>query len=49
MEAEIETLRQLVEINTRRIEELETTAFQLDEEEEVILVTVPRRSAYYSR
>jgi hypothetical protein len=49
MEAEIETLRQLVEINTRRIEELEATAFQLEEEEEVILVTVPRRSTYPSR
>jgi hypothetical protein len=49
MEAEIETIKQLVEINTRRIDELEATAFQLDEEEDVILVTVPRRSAHNSR
>lgn len=49
MEAEIETLRQRVEINTRRIEELEATAFQLEDAEEVILVTVPKRIYIGSR
>jgi len=35
LEAELRSLR-------RRVEELEATAFQLESEEEVILVTVPR-------
>ncbi len=43
LEAEIKTLRKRLEANTRRIEELEATSFQLQDEEEVVLVTVPRR------
>lgn len=39
---ELRLLKGWVEANTRRIEELEATAFQLDDAEEVLLVTVPR-------
>ena len=42
LEAEIKTLKKRLEANTRRIEELEATSFQLEEQEEVVLVTVPR-------
>lgn len=40
---ELRLLRSWVESNTRRIEELEATTFQLEDCEEVVLVTVPRR------
>jgi len=39
---ELRLLRGWVEANTRRIEELEATAFQLDDAEEVLLVAVPK-------
>ena len=35
-------LRTWVEALTRRVEELEATAFQLMDEEEVILVAIPK-------
>jgi hypothetical protein len=44
LESEIESLRKRMESNTRRIEELEATAFTLRDEEEVVLVAVPRKS-----
>ena len=43
LESEIESLRKRMESNTRRIEELEATAFTLSDEEEVVLVAVPRK------
>ena len=43
LESEIECLRKRMESNTRRIEELEATAFTLSDEEEVVLVAVPRK------
>ena len=39
---ELKLLKGWVEANTRRIEEREATAFQLDDAEEILLVTVPR-------
>jgi len=43
LKLEIEGLRKRMESNTRRIEELEATAFTLSDEEEVVLVAVPRK------
>jgi len=43
LKLEIEGLRERMESNTRRIEELEATAFTLSDEEEVVLVAVPRK------
>jgi hypothetical protein len=43
VESQLRELREWLKANTRRIEELEATAFQLLDEEEVLLVTVPRK------
>ena len=43
LEASVEELRGWVEALSRRVEELEQSAFQLADQEEVVLVTVPRR------
>jgi len=42
-EASLEEMRRRVESLSRRLEELEYSAFQLEDEEEVVLITVPRR------
>jgi hypothetical protein len=39
---ELKLLKGWVEANTRRIEELEATAFQLEDAEEILLVTIPQ-------
>lgn len=41
--AELSFLREWVAANTRRLDDLESNAFLLDEAEEVVLVTVPKR------
>ena len=41
--SELTFLREWVAANARRLDDLESSAFQLDEAEEVILVTVPRK------
>lgn len=41
--AELSFLREWVASNTRRLDDLESNAFLLDEAEEVVLVTVPKR------
>lgn len=41
--SELIFLRKWVAANTRRLDDLESSAFLLDETEEVILVTVPRK------
>ncbi len=41
--SELAFLREWVAANARRLDDLESSAFQLDETEEVILVTVPRK------
>ena len=41
LESQIRELREWVRANTRRIEELEATTFQLLDEEEVLLVAIP--------
>ena len=43
LEASVEELRGWVEALSRRVEELEHSAFQLADQEEVALVTVPGR------
>lgn len=43
LEASVEKLRGWVEALSRRVEELEHSAFQLADQEEVVLVAVPRR------
>jgi len=43
VEASLEEMRHWVESLSRRLEELEYSAFQLEEEDEVVLITVPRR------
>ncbi len=42
--SELTFLREWVAANARRLDDLESNAFLLDDAEEVILVTVPRRS-----
>jgi len=42
-EDQIKLLQEWVKANTRRIEELETTTFQLSDEEEIILITLQKR------
>jgi len=42
LEAQLLELREWVRANIRRIEELEATAFRLLEEEEVIIIAVPK-------
>jgi len=46
LEASVEELRGWVEALSRRVEELEQSAFQLADQEEVVLVTVPRRRSH---
>ena len=41
--SELVFLREWVAANTRRLDDLESSAFLLDEAEEVILATVPRK------
>lgn len=41
--SELAFLREWVTANARRLDDLESSAFLLDEAEEVILVTVPRK------
>ena len=41
--AELSFLREWVASNTRRLDDLESNAFMLDDAEEVVLVTVPKR------
>ncbi len=41
--SELAFLREWVAANARRLDDLESSAFLLDEAEEVILVTVPRK------
>lgn len=41
--SELVFLREWVAANARRLDDLESSAFLLDEAEEVILVTVPRK------
>jgi hypothetical protein len=43
LKAMILELREWVMANARRIEELEATAFQLEGEEEILLIAVQRR------
>jgi len=43
IESQLRELREWVRANTRRIEELEATAFKLLEEEEVLIIAVPKR------
>jgi hypothetical protein len=40
--SQLRELREWVNALTRRIEELESTAFQLADEEEVLLIVVPK-------
>jgi hypothetical protein len=42
LKAMILELREWVMANSRRIEDLEATAFQLEGEEEILLIAVPR-------
>lgn len=42
---EVAWLREWVKANSRRLEDLEANAFFLEDSEEVILVTVPRRDS----
>ena len=42
LKAMILELRERVMANARRIEDLEATAFQLEGEEEILLIAVPR-------
>jgi len=42
LEASVKELRGWVEALSRRVEELEHSTFQLEDEEEVVLVAVPR-------
>jgi len=44
LESQVEELRERMRILIRRIEELEATSFQLLEDEEVLLIAVPKRS-----
>ena len=44
LESQLLELRAWLEAVTRRIEQLEATAFQLNDEEEVLLIAVPRRN-----
>jgi hypothetical protein len=39
---ELKYLREWVNANSRRLDDLEETAFFLDEHEEVLLITVPK-------
>ena len=41
LKSQIRELREWIEALTRRIEDLESSAFQLQDHEEVILVTLP--------
>jgi len=43
LESQVRDLIGRVRILTRRIEELEATSFQLVEDEEVLLITLPKR------
>jgi hypothetical protein len=43
VESKLRQLTEWVKANTRRIEELEATAFQLLDEDEVLIVAIPRR------
>ncbi len=43
LESQLLELREWLEAVTRRLEQLEATAFQLNDEEEVLLIAVPRR------
>jgi len=42
IESELHNLREWIKANSRRIEELEATAFQLAEVEEVLIVAIPK-------
>ena len=44
LEDEVRELREAVRALTRRGEDLEATTFQLLDDEEVLLITVPKRS-----
>lgn len=43
VESQFRELKEWVKANTRRIEELEATAFQLLDEEDVLIVVIPRK------
>ncbi len=43
IESELRTLREWIKANSRRIEELEATSFQLADVEEVLIVTIPKQ------
>ena len=43
LQSELAFLREWVTANARRLDDLESSAFVLEETEEVILVTVPRK------
>ena len=43
VESQLRELREWVKANSRRIEELEATAFQLLDEDEVLIVAIPRK------
>jgi hypothetical protein len=43
LEAELSFLREWIISNTRRINDIEANAFFLEETEEVILVTIPKK------
>jgi len=42
IESELRTLREWIKANSRRIEELEATSFQLTDAEEVLIVKIPK-------
>ncbi|MFQ6052826.1 MAG: hypothetical protein ACE5OO_01170 [Candidatus Bathyarchaeia archaeon] len=43
LRSQLQELRKWVSANTRRIEELEATAFQLLDAEEVLIIAIPNR------
>lgn len=43
LESQLRELREWIRANTRRIEELEATSFQLLDEEDVLIIAVPDR------
>jgi hypothetical protein len=45
VEEGLNEIRYWVESLTRRLEELEYSAFQLEEDEDVVLIVVPRRTS----
>lgn len=46
LRAELDALREWVRANSRRLEDLEANSFFLEDYEEVLLVTVPRRGPH---